>query len=294
MFVLGLAACSGGSGPHGSLLPQSQPQPGKLAPVKDLRSGQMVIPKTSIKYTVRASDALAKSIRGGSTGGGMRTMGALDCGYTFLEATPGVEDPDTDTLIDIECDDGNDPGNFDCSNGGCPSGGSGGGGGSVAYQGTAQPGKPCLGGSGANSAPVGLPMGQTDTGTGPGGDEVNNIYMVNLNSGNGAGAVQGNGGFLLTTFGGETWYQLPIALPLYNGPVYIDLGNNISISDGGIWGTANLYSAISNALSNQSGNVFTDGVIDEIKSELNNLEKQGTNASTPDCFNGAWDGKTIG
>jgi len=132
----------------------------------------MVIPKTSIKYSVKASDALARSISGGgSTGGGMRTMGALDCTYTFLEATPGVEDIDTDTLIYWSCDDlgSSDPGNFDCSFGNCPGGGGGGGGGDVA---TTDPvaGLPCDG------SPSALGTSNLPGGTSGWGTTVVNIF----------------------------------------------------------------------------------------------------------------------
>jgi hypothetical protein len=165
--------------------------------------------------------------------------------------------------------------------------------GPVAYQGKAVPGKPCNGGGGAVSGPIGLPMGPTDTGTGPKGDEVNNVFIINVSSGNGKGAGLANGGFLLTTFAGETWYELPISLPVYNGPVYIDLGNNISIVDGGGWSTGTLFNDINNALTanGNSPTGFTQAVISEIQSELSNIAKNGTSVTTPDCFaGGAWDG----
>ena len=178
--------------------------------------------------------------------------------------------------------------------GACGGGGGGGGGGiTVAYQGPALPGKPCLAGAGANSAPVGFPMGKTDTGTGPNGDEVKNVYLVNVSfSTGGGGSVLGNGGFLLTTFGGQTWYQLPVSVPAYNGAVYIDLGN-VSVANNASWGTSNLINEISSALSSSSNSGLSGALVSEIKSELANIAAQGTNASTPDCFSGGdWNGIT--
>lgn len=138
-------------------------------------------------------------------------------------------------------------------------------------------------------------MGKTDTGTGASGNEANNVFLVNVDlGGNGTGEVLGNGGFLITTFGGQTWYEPPFTLPIYNGAILIDIGR-VSVANNGTWSAGGFFSTVSNALNQKpNSDTFSSAVISELKSEFKNIASKSASASTPDCFSKAWDGKTTG
>jgi hypothetical protein len=163
----------------------------------------------------------------------------------------------------------------------------------VANQGAAVPGKPCQGGGGAVSGAIGTPISGPDTGSGPSGNEVNQVYLIDISDGSGPGALAGNGGFFLTTFNGQTWYQVPVTVPLYNGPVYVNMGN-ITVANNGPLSTSSLTNAAANALSSQSNSGMSGAVKNAVSQYLKGMSAQGTGASTPACFNPPWDGKATG
>ena len=144
------------------------------------------------------------------------------------------------------------------------------------------------------SGAVGTPISGADTGSGKNGNEVNNVYLVDVSSGSGAGAIAGNGGFILTTFNNQVWYQPPITVPLYNGPIYINIGN-VSISNNGTLSTASLTNTVANALNNSSNSGLSAVIKGAVSQYLKGMSSQGSQASTPDCFEGgAWGGSGAG
>lgn len=161
----------------------------------------------------------------------------------------------------------------------------------VSYQGPATPGKQCLGGGGASSAPIGMPLGGPDTGTGKNGDEINNVYLVNVYSGSGTGTIQGNGGFFLTTFSGQVWYEPPTSFVIYNGPIFVNMGN-ISVSNNGTLGFSTLENDIANALQSPSNSGLAGAAKNAVANYLKGMAQQAANVATPDCFSSPWNGQT--
>lgn len=187
-------------------------------------------------------------------------------------------------------DTGGGGGDFGGGTGGESSGG-GGGGGQVATLGNAKQGQPCDLGGGATSAPIGAVIdGLPDT-PGTSGNEVNNAYYIPWASGTSPGSTAGYFGFMLTTFNGETWYQLPISSPT-GGPLYINMGN-ISIAPNAPMTPTTWGNLITQALGGPQNAKLSPAAKNAASNFLNNSKNQmgssGSAAIDP-CFNGPWNG----
>jgi hypothetical protein len=115
-----------------------------------------------------------------------------------------------------------------------------------------------------------------------------------LTSGAGAGGISGYAGFLVTTFNGQTYFEAPVSVPVYSGPIFVNMGN-LSISNGGTIGTATFVADVLAALNASVNSNLPPIVKSAISAALNAaIGNFSTGASVDACFSPAWNGTSTG
>jgi hypothetical protein len=102
------------------------------------------------------------------------------------------------------------------------------------------------------------------------------------------------GGFFITTFGGTTWYQTPAAIPGSNSVIYLSMGNNFGLAPNGKLSTASLVNFATSALAMPTNSGLSAAVKKAVTDALNALAGKGSAATLVPCFDGPWDGSSLG
>jgi len=151
-------------------------------------------------------------------------------------------------------------------------------------------GNTCKSGNGANSNPIGKAMGGPDV-PGTSGNEIAQVYDLELVVGSGGGAGMIDLGFLDVTFNNQVWWEIPVTVPGYSGAVAVNMGN-ISISPGGGWMSLGKLLGLKPVLA-QSG--LPQPVINAASSWIDNQASShpaSSRASVDPCFSQPWDGSS--